>query len=103
MCQNPATSPREAERLAVDFATATVRELVLRRRNVSCRLTRTRAARSGIAIAKATAQIIRDVLREPFGFVHLVFLEPLGFVFSVLGHGHHRGVGIPEGQAYDSA
>jgi hypothetical protein len=37
------------------------------------------------------------VLREPFGFVLLVFLDPLGLVFCVLGHGHHRGVGIPEG------
>ena len=53
-------------------------------------------------------RVLRDVLREPFGFVLLVLLEPLGFVFCVLfepfdlvfcvlGHGHHRGVGIPEG------
>jgi hypothetical protein len=53
-------------------------------------------------------RVLGDVLREPFGFVYLVFLKPLGFVFCVLfepfslvfcilGHGHHRGVGIPEG------
>jgi hypothetical protein len=46
------------------LATATMRELVLRRRNVSCRLTSTKAARSGIAIAKATAQIIPEMSRE---------------------------------------
>jgi hypothetical protein len=53
-------------------------------------------------------RVLRDVLREPFGFVYLVFLNPLGFafcvlcepfslVFCILGHGHHRAVGIPEG------
>ena len=64
MCQNPATSPTKAEAWAVALATATVREGVLRRRNVSCRLTSTRAASSGIAIAQATAQIIPEVSRE---------------------------------------
>jgi hypothetical protein len=67
MCQNPATTPTKAEAWAVALATATVRELVLRRRNVSCRLTSTRAARSGIAIAKATAQTIPEVSRGGSG------------------------------------
>jgi len=42
-------------------------------------------------------RILRDVLREPSGFVLRLFFEPLGLVFCVLGHGLHRGVGIPEG------
>jgi hypothetical protein len=65
MCQNPATTPTKAQAWAVALATATMRELVLRRRNISCRLTSTRAARSGIATAKATAQIIPAGSREP--------------------------------------
>jgi hypothetical protein len=42
-------------------------------------------------------RVLRDVLRDPFGLVLRLFLEPLGFVFCVLGHGHHRGLGTPEG------
>jgi hypothetical protein len=64
MCQNPATSPTKAQPWAMALATATVRELVLRRRKVSCRLTSTRAASSEIATAQATAQIIPEVSRE---------------------------------------
>jgi hypothetical protein len=48
----------------MDFATTTVREFALRCRNVSSRLTSTRAAKSGIAIAKATTQIIPEMSRE---------------------------------------
>jgi hypothetical protein len=64
MCQNPATAPMKAKAWAVALATATTRKLVLRRRNVSYRLTSTNAARSGIAIAKATAQIAPEMSRE---------------------------------------
>jgi hypothetical protein len=36
-------------------------------------------------------RFLRDALREPFGLVLRLFFEPLGLVFWVLGHGHHRG------------